>query len=137
MKKTLNLAIATGRTEELYKIHLKLAKEMETEIVSQVKNGNDIIEFASTINNPISIKTKGWKPKGFDYINANRKGKKREEFESDQNDKENIIDDESYEKLLCKKLQKILQDNRSNELTNGESSNKRTCKICNEKGYNA
>src|SRR4051794_17336025 len=33
MKKTLNLAIVTGRIEELYELHLKLAKEMETEII--------------------------------------------------------------------------------------------------------
>ncbi|RHZ88944.1 hypothetical protein Glove_19g6 [Diversispora epigaea] len=103
----------------------ELAKKIETEIVGQVKNSNDIIEFAFTIDNLIGIKTKGQKPKEFDHVNIKRKSKKRETFKPNQNDKENSID-----------LQKILQDNGSNELTNSETSNKRTCRICNKKGHN-
>jgi hypothetical protein len=134
MKKTLNLALVTGRTEELYEIHLKLAKEMEAEIIGQTKDVDSITEFASTISNPIGIKTKGRKPKGFDHVNANRKGKKRE---PDQSDKENNINNESFEELPCKKLRKTLQDIRSNDLIDSESSKKRTCRICNEEGHNA
>ena len=58
MKKILNLVIATSRTEEPYEVYLKFAKEMETEIIDQIKNGNSIAEFAFTINNPIGIKKK-------------------------------------------------------------------------------
>src|SRR5205085_3411469 len=76
MKKTLNLAIATGRMEELYEVHSRLAKEMEAEIAGQVKNGDNITEFASTISNPIGIKTKGQKPKESNHVKADRKGKK-------------------------------------------------------------
>jgi hypothetical protein len=155
MKKTLNLAIATGRTEELYELHMKLAKEMESEIVGQVKNGDNITEFASTISNPIGIKKKGRKPK----YNVDRKGKKKV-IESNQSNKENSRNSEDFghvddrkgkkratseydqnntscEEVQHKKVQKILQDNRSNDLTNGETSTKRVCGICNEKGHNA
>ena len=129
MKKTLNLAIATGKTEEFYEIHLKLATEMEAEITGKI-NDNNIIEFASTISNPIGVRTKGRKPKDFNHTNTNHKGKKREVVESDQSNKENNIDDE----MPHEKFQKILQDN---ELKNGETSNKRMCGICNKKGHNA
>ncbi|CAG8774538.1 10653_t:CDS:2, partial [Cetraspora pellucida] len=59
MKKTLNLAIATGKVEELYEIHKNFASQIETEIVSQVRNGDDNVEFALTVNNPVSVRTKG------------------------------------------------------------------------------
>jgi len=104
MKKTLNLAIATGRMEELYEVHSRLAKEMEAEIAGQVKNGDNIAEFASTISNPIGIKTKGRKPKESNHVKADRKGKKREASESDLSDKENNTDNESHEELPRKKL---------------------------------
>ncbi|CAG8704291.1 5389_t:CDS:2, partial [Funneliformis caledonium] len=84
MKKTLNLAIETGRIEELYKIHDKLIKEMESE-VTQIVQGNETTEFACTISNPISIRKKGRKPK--------------------------IIYDNDHGELPHKRLQKALQDN--------------------------
>ncbi|CAG8767490.1 4119_t:CDS:2, partial [Gigaspora rosea] len=61
MKKTLNLAIITNRTNELYKIHENLTKEMELELIeenNQTKD-NNTKEFAHTISNSINIKTKG------------------------------------------------------------------------------
>ena len=59
MKKTLNLAITMGRLDELYEFHEKFVKEMEAEITAQTLQGNDIFEFACTINNPHSIRSKG------------------------------------------------------------------------------
>jgi hypothetical protein len=91
MKKTLDLAITTGRSEELYNLHLKLAKEMETAIAA--KNGqaveqDDSIEFACTISNPVHVRTKGRKSKRAksfnDETNRNHKGKKRKTLEFDQ-----------------------------------------------------
>jgi hypothetical protein len=139
MKKTLNLAIATGRMKELYEVHLRLAKEMEAEIAGQVKNGESIVEFASTISNPIGIKTKGRKPKEFNHAKLDRKGKKREVSESDPSDKENNTNNESHEEPPCKKPRRTLQDIESNDLIDHEisKSKKRTCGICNEKGHNA
>ncbi|RHZ51694.1 hypothetical protein Glove_475g15 [Diversispora epigaea] len=154
MKKTLNLAIATGRVEELYEVHLKLIKDMEAEIVGQAKNG-DIIKFASTISNLVLPEKKAGNCKGkkrmfddddkensrklqdFDRINADREGEKRtdqndnndanriEMSESDQDD-----NNESPAELPHKKPRKTLHD-----VTN-DLSNKRTCGICNEKEYN-
>ncbi|CAB5383719.1 unnamed protein product [Rhizophagus irregularis] len=71
MKKVLNLAITTGRVEELYEIHEKFSKELESEMAQTVQ-GNDVTEFAHTISNPLSIRTKGRKPKnvnGVDKVN--------------------------------------------------------------------
>jgi hypothetical protein len=96
--------IATGRIEELYEIHEKLAKEMEIE-VAQAVQGNDITEFAHTISNPISIRTKGRKPKS---INGVHKGKKRR---FDENSKENDVNYEGHKESPHKKLRKALQDN--------------------------
>lgn len=82
MKKTLNLVIATGRVEELYQIHVKLAKKMEAEIDGQVENNDNITEFTSTISNPISIRKKDWKPK----CNINQKDKGKEIFKLEQHE---------------------------------------------------
>lgn len=99
MKKTLNLAIVTGRIDELCEIHEKLAKEMESE-VAQIVQGDNITEFAHTISNPISIRTKGRKPKNLSN-DANRKGKKRQII---------VGDDENHKELSHKKLRQVLQD---------------------------
>jgi hypothetical protein len=102
MKKILNLAIATGRVEELYEIHEKLGKEMEGKL-AQIVQKNDVTEFAHTISNPHSIRTKGRKPKN---VNGIYKGKKRQ-IRSDKNDKENDTDEEKHEdheKLSRQKL---------------------------------
>jgi hypothetical protein len=104
MKKTLNLAIETGRIEELNEIHEKLAREMESDI-AQIVRGNDITEFACTISNPVSVKTKGRKPKN---VNGMHKSKKRQMIESNQN-KENV--DENYEELSNKRLRSVLHNN--------------------------
>src|SRR5438876_1435985 len=110
MKKTLNLAIETGRVEELYEIHERLAKELESEM-TQIVQGNNLTKFACTISNPINIRTKGRKPKNLSNIYANRKGKKRQ-ITSDQRNKENNSGDEDHEELLSnKRLRKALQDN--------------------------
>ncbi|CAG8849828.1 8039_t:CDS:2, partial [Gigaspora margarita] len=57
IKKTLNLAIAMRRYDELYEIHLNLSKEMEIELITNsrhnILNNDDPVEFATTINNPI------------------------------------------------------------------------------------
>ncbi|CAG8715868.1 7521_t:CDS:2 [Cetraspora pellucida] len=58
MKKTLNLAIAMGRVEELYEIHKNFTGKMENEVVNQARNSNNIAEFVLTISNPISVRTK-------------------------------------------------------------------------------
>jgi hypothetical protein len=87
MKKTLDLAITAGRSEELYNLHLKLAKEMETAIAA--KNGQAVeqdnsIEFACTISNPVHVRTKGRKSKrakGFNDETNRNKGKKRKTME--------------------------------------------------------
>ncbi|CAG8563641.1 7304_t:CDS:2 [Funneliformis caledonium] len=137
-------AIETGRKEELYEIHERLAKEMESEI-TQIMQGNNIIEFACTINNPINIKTKGRKPKISSNIYANRKGKKRQ-VRTNQNDKENNISDEDCEELLPnRKWQKVSQDNSNTadyELNvdvkaEGSRSKSRQCGICNKEDHNA
>lgn len=94
MKKVLNLAIATGRVEELYEIHEKLGKELESEMAQTVQ-GNNMAEFARTISNPLNIRTKGRKPKD----NKGKKGKIR----SNQGNKENNTDDEDHEELSHKK----------------------------------
>ena len=161
MKKILNLAIATGRAEELYEIHENLGKEMEGEL-AQIVQGNDVTEFARTISNPHSIRTKGRKPKN---MNGVYKGKKRKII-SDQNDKENNTDEENHEELSRKKIRKVLNtgiyvqicvnctilqllnlfylvnlesnEDREDE-SEGESSKSklRRCGVCNQEGHNA
>src|SRR5579871_2958811 len=103
MKKVLNLAIATGRVDELYEIHEKLSKELESEMAQTVQ-GNDVIEFARTISNPLSIITKGRKPKNVNGVN---KGEKRQ-IRSSQGNKENNTDDEDHEELSHKKPRNVL-----------------------------
>ncbi|CAG8645384.1 10933_t:CDS:2 [Gigaspora rosea] len=68
MKKTLNLAIATGRVEELYTIYRNFIGKMENEVAS--------------------IKTKG-QPKGSSNANVEIKEKRKQISESDQDDKKN------------------------------------------------
>ncbi|CAG8665182.1 11571_t:CDS:2, partial [Gigaspora rosea] len=54
MKKALNLAISTGRAEELYEMHSRLVNEMEIEIARNegrtIEQGDDLNEFAHTIS---------------------------------------------------------------------------------------
>jgi len=61
MKHTLNLAITTGRADELYDYHKRLADEMEQEIATDdnTKANNDPLSIARTISNPSKIRTKG------------------------------------------------------------------------------
>jgi len=102
MKKTLDLAITTGRSEELYNLHLKLAKDMETELAAKsgqaAEQENNLVKFAQTINNPVHVKTKGRKSKrvkGFnDEMSKKRKSKKRKTYghcEISNNDAESSI----------------------------------------------
>ncbi len=107
MKKTLNLAITMGRLDELYEFHEKFVKEMEAEITAQTLQGNDISEFACTINNSHSIRLKGWKSKESTY----NKGKKRKVSEFDQSNKENNTGNEKHMEFSYKKLRKKLQNN--------------------------
>ncbi|CAG8642328.1 16535_t:CDS:2 [Cetraspora pellucida] len=58
IKKTLDLAIATGQYEELYEMHLNLMKEMEIELVTEDNcnmGDNNIKLFAASISNPVGI----------------------------------------------------------------------------------
>jgi hypothetical protein len=67
MKKTLDLALATGRADELYEMHERLAKGMELELTTRegraIEADDNITKFASTISNPVAVKTKGRKSK--------------------------------------------------------------------------
>ncbi|KAF0496969.1 protein far1-related sequence 11-like [Gigaspora margarita] len=124
MKKILNLAIATGRIEELYAIHKGFVSKIKNEVLSQVRCDDNITEFTLTINNLISIKTKS-QPKDSNNTNADIKGKRKQIPGSYQEDKEN----------KAKRPRKILQDT---ELNVSESSKfkERKCGICNEGGHN-
>ncbi|CAG8621619.1 13585_t:CDS:2, partial [Gigaspora rosea] len=126
--KVLNLAIVTNRAEELYEIHKKLVKEMENEIKSQnsqaITENNELQEFAHTINNPVSVKTKG------------RSSKRNKAF----NDVTNILNSKNTKS----KMPRIILDSR-NDMSDTESIsdteetivNKRKCGICNMKGHNS
>src|SRR6185436_13027818 len=161
MKKTLNLAIATGRVEELYEVHSKFIKDMEAEIVGQAKNG-DITKFASTISNPVVTRKKGRKSKNSNLIklNVDRKGKKRM---FDDGDKENSRKPQDFDRINAdREGEKRTDQNDNNDANriemsepdqddNNESpvelphkklqktlhdvtndlSNKRTCGVCN------
>jgi len=118
MKKTLDLAITTGRSDELYKLHLKLAKEMETEIAARngeaIEQENDIVEFARTISNPVHVKRKGRKSKrakGFndEATRKHHKAKKRKTPEFDQH-----VGTDTYSKpavtTCSKRVRKPLQN---------------------------
>ncbi|CAG8825580.1 8949_t:CDS:2, partial [Cetraspora pellucida] len=128
MKKTLNLAIITNRTNELYKIHENFTKEMELELIKKNNETehNDPEEFACTISNPISVRTKGRKSKRIKGFNNNMnisKGK----------NKKKQIPQVEYNKL----------DNDNDVNYKGEGSNVKEkkgvkkCGICNSKGHNA
>ncbi|RIB21559.1 hypothetical protein C2G38_2176301 [Gigaspora rosea] len=128
LKKILNLAIVTNRAEELYKIHEKLVKEMKNEIKSQnsqaITENNELQEFAHTINNPTSVKTKG------------RSSKRIKAF----NNVTNILNSKNTKS----KMPRIILDSR-NDMSDTESIsdteetivNKRKCRICNMKGHNS
>ncbi|CAG8451332.1 1561_t:CDS:2 [Racocetra fulgida] len=82
MKKTLDLAIAMGKYDELYDMHLKLANKMEIELIRNnghnIQNDDDPAQFAITISNPIGVYSKGRKPKNGRLISFNdNKYKKR------------------------------------------------------------
>lgn len=94
MKKTLDLAIETGRIEELYELHENLAKELESEMV-QIVQGDHNTEFAQTISNPVRIITKGRKPKNM----SGNKGKRKQIHESTNNKENNIAEELSHKKL--------------------------------------
>ncbi|CAG8724192.1 1521_t:CDS:2, partial [Rhizophagus irregularis] len=113
MKKTLDLAIETGRIEELYELHENLAKELESEMV-QIVQGDHNTEFAQTISNPVRIITKGRKPKNM----SGNKGKRKQIHESTNNKENNIA-----EELSHKKLRKALNtvDEELNVNVDGES----------------
>ncbi|CAB5342892.1 unnamed protein product [Rhizophagus irregularis] len=130
MKKTLDLAIETGRIEELYELHENLAKELESEMV-QIVQGDHNTEFAQTISNPVRIITKGQKPKNM----SGNKGKRKQIHESTNNKENNIA-----EELSHKKLRKALNtvDEELNVNVDGESSKSksRRCGTCNQIGHN-
>ncbi|CAG8786366.1 23053_t:CDS:2, partial [Gigaspora rosea] len=89
-EKTLNLAIAMDRIEELYKIYKNFASKIEGEVVNEVENVDNIAEFVLTISNPTSVKTKGW-PKESNIVNLDTKGKRKQIPEHNQGDKENKV----------------------------------------------
>ncbi|CAG8449947.1 13349_t:CDS:2, partial [Racocetra fulgida] len=63
MKRTLNLAIQTGRTEELYELHQQYISEMERQLAEQegrVLQSDDEYNY-DTISNPLNPRTKGRK----------------------------------------------------------------------------
>ncbi|RIB14386.1 hypothetical protein C2G38_2322942 [Gigaspora rosea] len=135
LKKVLNLAIVTNRAEELYEIHKKLVKEMENEIKSQnsqaITENNELQEFAHTINNPVSVKTKG----------------------NDMSDTESISDTEetivnkrkcgicnmkghnsrTFPDLAESNIAELMPADNNEEI----STNKRKCRICSLEGHNA
>ncbi|CAG8646817.1 2199_t:CDS:2 [Cetraspora pellucida] len=118
----------TNRTEELYEIYAKLIKEMENKIKSQnsqvITENNKLQEFTCTINNPISIKTKG------------RSNKRIKAF----NNVMNILNDKNTKA----KTSRIISDSKNNildteSISNMEETpvNKKKYGICNLKGHNA
>ncbi|CAG8474251.1 14113_t:CDS:2 [Cetraspora pellucida] len=115
MKKTLNLAIMTNRTKELYKIHENFTKEMKLELVKEndYTEHNNLKEFACIISNLVSVKTKGRKPKRI----------------KDFNDNTNM-------KVYCNL---IILFNNIEEASGSMEKRKgvKKCSICNLKGHNA
>ncbi|CAG8801145.1 19681_t:CDS:2, partial [Gigaspora rosea] len=70
LKKVLDLAIITNRSDELYEIHTNLIKEIESEL-EKSQSDNQLQEFTRSINNPIGIR-----PKAFnDTTNKNKRGR--------------------------------------------------------------
>jgi hypothetical protein len=116
LKKTLNLAIAAGRIDELYEMHARFAKEIEDEISDQVINRSNCNDFAHTISNPIHIRKKRRKPKDSNQINTTNKGKKRMISENFDQSKQDDSDRENQEKSseVHKRICTVLRD-KSNE----------------------
>ncbi|CAG8737238.1 16449_t:CDS:2, partial [Racocetra fulgida] len=120
LKKALNLAIMTNRSDELYEIHEELIKEMEMELENQEDNAtknNKFEELARTINNPISIRTKG------------RPGKRIRAF----NDMANILNNKKGKH----KVLRINQGQKSVSDTKEGGVSKRKCKNCELSSHNA
>ncbi|CAB4479910.1 unnamed protein product [Rhizophagus irregularis] len=145
MKKTLNLAIAAGRIDELYEIHARFAKEIEDEISEQVINGGNYNDFANTISNPIHVRKKGRKPKDLNQTNTTNKGKKRVISENFNQSKQDDSDRENQKKVY-KRICTVLRDKSNEDNTDpglddgiGENSrsNIRKCRVCNQKGHNS
>ncbi|CAG8521462.1 7985_t:CDS:2 [Racocetra fulgida] len=107
----------TNRIEELYKIYENLTKEMELKLIKENDQieYNDSEEFACTINNPISIKTKGRNSKRIKGFNdkvrkcgiCNSKGHNiytclslAESYNSEDNSEKNDLEDNSEENNL-------------------------------------
>uniref|UniRef100_U9U5G7 Uncharacterized protein n=1 Tax=Rhizophagus irregularis (strain DAOM 181602 / DAOM 197198 / MUCL 43194) TaxID=747089 RepID=U9U5G7_RHIID len=129
-EKTLNLAIAAGRIDELYEIHARFAKEIEDEISEQVINGGDCNDFANTISNPIHVRKKGRKPKDSNQTNTTNKGKKRVISENfNQNKQDDILRDKSNEDNTDPGLDDGIGEN--------SRSNVRKCCVCNQKDHNS
>ncbi|PKY53695.1 hypothetical protein RhiirA4_472057 [Rhizophagus irregularis] len=110
MKKVLNLAITTGRVEELYEIYEKFSKELESEMAQTVQ-GNDVTEFAHTISNPLSIRTKGQKPKnvnGVDKVNLELNEGAEGEGESSESKSKRcgVCNQEGYNAQTCSNRKK-------------------------------
>ncbi|CAB5382763.1 unnamed protein product [Rhizophagus irregularis] len=145
MKKTLNLAIAAGRIDELYEIHVRFAKEIKDQISKQVINGGNCNDFANTISNPIHVRKKGRKPKDSNQTNTTNKSKKRvisENFNQNKQDDSDRKNQEKVHKRICTVLKdKLNEDNTDPGLDDGmgenSRSNVRKCHICNQKGYNS
>ncbi|RIB13854.1 hypothetical protein C2G38_2040652 [Gigaspora rosea] len=121
-EKTLNLVIATGRIEELYEIHKNFASKMKDEVVNEVENGDNIAEFALTISNPTSVKTKG-RPKGSNNVNLDIKEKRKQIPEHNQGNKKNKVG----------RPRKLLQDAVLN-VSESSKSRERKCVFVIEKG---
>ncbi|CAG8680211.1 4565_t:CDS:2 [Cetraspora pellucida] len=125
MKKTLDLAIATGRAEELYELYLNLFKKMEIEIATKegqlVEQNDDKNNFISTISNSVNVRTKGRKKhkreKDFNDTSNINKGKRRKVDESDK-------DSDYSKKLPNSSLDEVLNTQAS---SSRQCHNARTC----------
>ncbi|CAG8585521.1 8008_t:CDS:1, partial [Scutellospora calospora] len=91
-----------NRTEEIYKIHKNFTKEIELELIKKNNKTeyNDLEEFACTISNPISVRTKGRKSKRIKDFNDNTnisKGKnKKKQISQVEYNKSNNDNDINY-----------------------------------------
>ncbi|CAG8526429.1 6444_t:CDS:2, partial [Cetraspora pellucida] len=127
MKKTLNLAIMTNRTNEPYKIYENFIKKIELKLIKKNNETeyNDSEEFACTISNPISVRTKSRKSKKIKGFNDNTniskgKNKKKQILQVEYNKSDND-NDVNYKKGSNVK----------------EKKGVKKCEICNSKGHNA
>ncbi|CAG8526714.1 11780_t:CDS:2, partial [Racocetra fulgida] len=123
---TLNLVITTRRYNELYEMHINLSREIEMELITNNRYNvlnNDPVKFATTINNPISINSKGQKPK-----NAKNNNKKNINNTSKIN----------YNETLNVQRDKItnLEANRNVISCENESSNKQMNEIIQDSDNN-